>query len=77
MDFSHVFVHPTVLNMFSRNSDIHSYNTRGRRNIHLHVNRINSKSGIRSFLYAAANFVNNLPSSVINSKSIRSSTLNY
>ena len=43
-----------LLNMFSRNSDIHNYNTRGRRNIHL--NRINSKSGIRSFSYVAANF---------------------
>ena len=60
--------------LLPRNSDIHNYNSRGRRNIHL--NRISSKSGIRSFLYAAANFFNKLPSSVKNSKSIRSFTSN-
>ena len=61
--------------MFSRNSYIHNYNIRGRRNIHL--NGINSKSGIRSFSYAAANFFNKLPSSVKNFKPIRSFTSNY
>ena len=54
--------------MFTRNSDIHNYNTRGRRNIYL--NRISSKSGIRSFSYAAANFFNKLTSSEKNSKSM-------
>ena len=55
--------------MFSRNSDIHNYNIRGRR--HINFNRIDSKLGIRSFSYAAANFFNKLLSSVKNSKSIR------
>ena len=61
--------------MFSRNSDIHNHNTRGCRNIHL--NKITSRSGIRSFSHAAANLFNNLPNSVKNSKSIRSFTSNY
>ena len=52
-----------------------NYNTRGRRGIHL--NRITSKSGIRSFSYAAVNFFIKLPSSVRNSKSIQSFTSNY
>ena len=69
---SNGFCPPFLLNMFSHNSDIHNYNTRGRRNIHL--KRINSKSGVRSFSYTAANFFIKLPSSVKNSKSIRSFT---
>ena len=40
-----------LLNLFSRNSDVHSYNTRGRSNIQL--NNISCKSGSRSFSYAA------------------------
>ena len=51
------------------------YNTRGRSDIHL--NKINSKSGIRSFSYVIANFFKKLPSSVKNSKSIRSFTSNH
>ena len=64
-----------LLNLFSRNSDIHSYNTRGRSNIHL--NRISSKSGSRSFSYAAAELFNDLPDHVKNSDSMRSFTSNY
>ena len=45
-----------LLNLFSRNSDVHNYNTRVRSNIHL--NRISSKSGSRSFSYAAAELFN-------------------
>ena len=48
-----------LLNLFSRNSDVHNYNTRGHSNIHL--NRITFKSGSRSFSYAAADLFNDLP----------------
>ena len=64
-----------LLNLFSRNSDILNYNTRGRSNIHL--NRILSKSGSSSFSYAAADLFNDLPNYVKNSESIRSFTSNY
>ena len=64
-----------LLNLFSRNSDVHSYNTRGRSNIHL--NRISSKSGSRSFSYAAAELFNDLPDHVKNSDSMRNFTSNY
>ena len=47
----------------------------GRSNIHL--NRISSKSGSRSFSYAAAELFNDLPNHVKNSDSIRSFTSNY
>jgi len=53
------FTSSYLLNLFSHNSDVHSYNTRGRSNIHL--NRISSKSGSRSFSYAAAELFNDLP----------------
>ena len=70
-----VFIH--LLNVFCRNSDVHNYNynTRGHSNIHL--NRISSKSGSRSFSYAAAELFNDLPNHVKNSDSIRSFTSNY
>lgn len=61
--------------MFSRNSDIHNYNTRGRRNIHL--SKISSKSGKRSFSYAAAELFNMLPSFVKNSNSLKHFPSNY
>ena len=64
-----------LLNLFSRNSDVHSYYTRGRSNTHL--NRISSKSGSRSFSYGAAELFNGLPDHVKNSESMRSFTLNY
>ena len=64
-----------LLNLFSRNSDVLNYNTRGRSNIHL--NRILSKSGSSSFSYAAADLFNDLPNYVKNSESIRSFTSNY
>ena len=64
-----------LLNLFSRNSVVHNYKARGRRNIHL--NRIISKSGSRSFCYAAADLFNDLPNHVKNSESIRSFTSNY
>ena len=64
-----------LLNLFSRNSDVHSYNTRGRSNVHL--NRISSKSGSRSFSYAAAELFNDLPDHVKNSDSMRNFTSNY
>ena len=63
------------MNLFSRNSDVHNYNTRGRSNIHLYS--ISSKSGSRSFSYAAAELFNDLPNRVKNSESIRSFTSNY
>lgn len=70
-----VFVHPTlILKLFSCNSDVYSYNTRGRSNIHL--NRISSKSGSRSFSSAAAELFNDLPDHVKNSDSMRSFTSN-
>ena len=59
-----------VLNLFPRNSDVHSYNTRGRSDIHL--NRISSKSGSKSFSYAATELFNDLPDYVKNADSIRS-----
>ena len=64
-----------LLNLFSRNSDVHNYNTRGRSNIN--VSKISSKSGSRSFSYAAAELFNDLPNHVKNSDSIRSFTSNY
>ena len=64
-----------LLNLFSHNSDVHSYNTRERSNIH--SNRISSKSGSRSFSYAAAELFNGLPDHVKNSESMRSFTSNY
>ena len=84
MDFSQIsssfplhkwFCPSYLLNLFSRNSDVHNYNTRGRSKIHL--NRITSKSGSRSFSYAAAGLFNDLPNHVMNSESIRSFTSNY
>ena len=64
-----------LLNLFSRNSDVHSYNTRGRSNIHL--NRISSRSGSRSFSYAAAELFTDLPDHVKNSDSMRSFASSY
>ena len=64
-----------LLNLFFRNSDVHSYNTRGRSNIHL--NRMSFKLGSRSFSYAAAELFNDLPDHVKNSDSMRSFTSNY
>ena len=64
-----------LLNLFSRNPDVHNYNSRGHSNIHF--NRILSKSGSRSFSYAAAELFNDLPNHVKNSDSIRSFTSNY
>lgn len=61
--------------MFSRNSEIHQYNTRGRNNIHM--SKISSKSDSRSFSYAAANFFNNLSAKVTNVVSISSFIANY
>ena len=69
-----VFFPSYLLNLFSRNSDVHSYNTRGRSNIHL--NRISSKSGSRSFSYAAAELFNDLPDHVKNSDWMRRFTSN-
>ena len=69
-----VFFPSYLLNLFSRNSDVNSYNTRGRSNIHL--NRISSKSGSRSFSYSAAELVNDLPGHVKNSDSMRRFTSN-
>ena len=64
-----------LLNLFFSNSDVHSYNTRGRSNIDL--NRMSSKLGSRSFSYAAAELFNDLPDHVKNSHSMRSFTSNY
>ena len=64
-----------LLNLFSRNSDVHSYNTSGCSNIHL--SRISSKSGSRSFSYATAELFNDLPDHVKNSDSMRSFTSDY
>ena len=45
--------------------------------VHIHLNRISSKSGSRSFPYAAAELFNDLPNHVKNFDSIRSFTSNY
>ena len=60
---------PYLSNVFCRNSMIHNYNTRGRDDIHL--NKVNSKSGQRSFSFSAAKLYNNLPKYVKNSSSLK------
>ena len=49
---------PYLRGLFSYNSDVHHYNTRNRAN--LHMVKITSKSGYRSFTYLAAKLFNNL-----------------
>ena len=62
-------------NVFSLNSDIHNYCTRGSKNIHMP--RISSKSGYRSFAYSAAKLFNGLSQSVKDSTSVQAFKIGY
>ena len=62
-------------NLFCLNSDVHDYNTRNRSNIHM--TKIASNSGYRSFSYSAAKLYNHLSPQIKNSNSIHSFTANY
>lgn len=61
--------------IFIINSEIHNYNTRAKNNIH--IPRINSKSGHRSFAFSAAMLYNSLPDSVKNSETSKKFRVNY
>ena len=62
-------------NFFYRISGVHNYNTRNRTNVHLV--KISSKSGYRSFSYSATKLFNDLDIVAKNSHSIRTLTLDY
>ena len=68
--------YPSYLsNLFCLNSDVHNYNTRRKNDIHLA--KIGSKSGERSFTYKAAKLFNNLSSTTKSAKSVTSFTNLY
>ena len=64
-----------LCDLFSLNSDIHNYNTRNKSN--LHMAKITSKSGYRSFTYSAAKLYNSLNTATKSASSINSFSNNY
>ena len=61
--------------VLSYNSDVHHYNTRNRAN--LHMVKITSKSGYRSFAYSAAKLFNNLDYATKRSLTLKEFVNNY
>ena len=69
-------IYPSYLRrLFSYNSDVHHYNTRNRAN--LHMVKITSKSGYRSFAYSAAKLFNNLDYATKRSLTLKEFVNNY
>ena len=66
---------PYLRRLFSYNSDVHHYNTRNRAN--LHMVKITSKSGYRSFAYLAAKLFNNLDHATKCSLTLKEFVNNY
>ena len=69
-------IYPSYLRrLFSYNSDVHHYNTRNGANLHLF--KITSKSGYRSFAYSAAKLFNNLHYATKHSLTLKEFVINY
>ena len=69
-------IYPSYLRrLFSYISDVHHYNTRNRAN--LHMVKITSKSGYRSFAYSAAKLFNNLDYATKRSLTLKEFVNNY
>ena len=66
---------PYLRRHFSFNSDVHHYNTRNRAN--LHMVKITSKSGHRSFAYSAAKLFNSLGYTTKRSLTLKQFVNNY
>ena len=66
---------PYLRRLFFYNSDVHHYNTRNRAN--LHMVKITSKSGYRSFAYSTAKLFNNLDYATKRSLTLKEFVNNY
>ena len=66
---------PYLRRLISYNSDVHHYNTRNRAN--LHMVKITSKSGYRSFAYSAAKLFNSTDYATKRSSTLKEFVINY